>query len=66
MGKTETITWISVEERLPHEYETVLVPSNGHSVSVYRAGNLWLTTCTRRTIDNVTHWAEMPKGPSDE
>ena len=70
----ETITWIPVAECLPDEDETVLVyePTSSEPVWLgYLNGDTgrWYDVDDvddgyRMTSRAVTHWAEMPKGPT--
>ncbi len=52
--------WISIKERLPKEYETVIV-SDGKYIGIgYWTGKVWsIWRCGR----NVTHWQPKPELP---
>lgn len=64
----ETITWVSVNERLPACGINVLVEIDGEvNVARLLLCRLWkgfMCDLLHDTYD-VTHWAEMPKGPSE-
>ena len=67
----ETIQWHDAGSELPHIVLLVLCRSTDHSVCVcYCAGRtddglpIW-RTITGWPILEVTHWAEMPKGPNE-
>ena len=60
--------WISVEERLPKEFESVIIqrPGKGKGKVIVEAGcrdfNGWWKVYGTRT-KNVTHWQPLPKPP---
>lgn len=78
MDKTEIIPiypyrWIPVSERLPEEYEPVLVydPSVGHGQYVMRACMCEGGWKTEFDFDfyknpNITHWMPLPEPPKGE
>ena len=53
--------WISVEDRLPNKYESVLVLSNAGYISIdgLCGENIWL----EHRIIKVTHWMPLPQKP---
>lgn len=55
--------WISVEERLPEEAESVLVRIRLCDATWYevahRINGRWSTTC-------ITHWMHLPEPPKEE
>ena len=53
--------WISVEDRLPNKYESVLVLSNAGYISIDSlcGDNIWL----EHRIIKVTHWMPLPTPP---
>lgn len=65
--------WIPVSERLPAEYDSVLVWNVGDvdggicleacMVNVIPDKPIW-STLTDRVLENVTHWMPMPDGPT--
>lgn len=68
MSITETITWHATSERMPDADATVLIEVPGCNEPVglgwwdgaeWRSGDGWPLYETP-----VTHWAEMPKGPT--
>lgn len=63
---TETINWIDVNEELPDEMLTVLLktPSPGEPVwPGWLENGHWIYADGSQVWYNVTHWAEMPRGP---
>lgn len=60
----ETITWISVDERLPRNARKVWTYGLGLEIEKRQYdGEKW--NPPSRGLP-VTHWAEMPKGPNDD
>jgi hypothetical protein len=62
--------WISVKEDLPKGFMSVLVyiPSEAPLPTVhegYYANGQWFCKGIFDTVDQVTHWAEMPSPPED-
>ena len=63
--------WISVEERLPQPFVSVLVHMPGEIPhQTVREGyisseGIWVAGYFRRESDEVTHWAEMPEPPEE-
>lgn len=68
----ETITWHPVGEKLPDADLTVLIALNGEETVAgfldgeYPGGRpLWRdTTAIELHGHDVTHWADMPRGPA--
>lgn len=55
--------WISVEDRLPGEAETVIVHyRHGIEIGLLSEHNTWWTHDAYQ-IYNVTHWQPLPAGP---
>jgi hypothetical protein len=65
MSTTETITWISVTERLPDSDRNVIQWAPGANPwPGYLSLGAWYHSDGYPYGDNeVTHWAEMPMGP---
>lgn len=62
---TETITWIAAADRLPDDDRNVLQTAPGAMVwPGYCVNGAWYSAdgCAY-AAGEVTHWAEMPKGP---
>ena len=63
--------WISVDERLPEAFVSVLVQMPGEKpFSTVREGyiskdGVWVAGYFKREPDEVTHWAEMPEPPKE-
>ena len=63
--------WISVEERLPEAFVSVLVQMPGEVPHpTVREGfispdGIWCAGHFRREPDEVTHWAKMPEPPKE-
>lgn len=59
---TEVIEWIPVAERLPDDYTQVLIFSD-----ICKTGFGWYVSRDDvwEPVVHVTHWAELPKGPSE-
>ena len=68
--------WISVEERLPEPYQTVLVrrrhinasdcyTTTDHIVPVYGDNKMWAGTARTWKL-GVTHWMPLPEAPEVE
>ena len=64
--------WISVEERLPKQYVSVLVympdeyPRPTVREGYYMPDGIWDAAHYLRNPDEVTHWANMPEPPKEE
>jgi hypothetical protein len=67
-GVAEAIIWYSVERLLPDVMTTVMVASNDDSYPTFPgywdddAGS-WFSIHEQK-LDGVTHWADMPAGPT--
>lgn len=62
---TETITWIATADRLPDDDRNVLQAAPGAMVwPGFCVNGVWYSAdgCAY-AAGEVTHWAEMPKGP---
>lgn len=61
--------WISVEDRLPDELESVLVSRNGNVCNMFLHGGIWKPDGygirVTHAFDDVTHWMPLPEPPSD-
>lgn len=65
------MNWIKVEDELPKGFIDVLVyiPSEAPLPTVhegYYANEQWFAKGMIYGTKEVTHWAEMPKGPEDD
>lgn len=69
----ETITWIPVTERLPDADEMVLIYDPTHYKPVWLGYLIGIGDTGRwydvddnyhMTAQAITHWAEIPKGPT--
>ena len=64
--------WISVDERLPEQFVSVLVymPDEYPCPTVHecylRPDGKWDAAHYTRTPDEVTHWANMPEPPKED
>ena len=61
--------WIPVTERLPEEYENVLVCSGGYVEPGWIGGDRVFYTYDKYEsdiIDDVTHWMPLPEPPKGE
>ena len=62
--------WISVEERLPEDYEDVVIIMRNGASSWYRVAYReyggWSFGGGRRVPDEVTHWMPLPSAPKEE
>ena len=62
--------WISVEERLPEDYEDVVIIMRNGASSWYRVAYReyggWSFGGGRRVTDEVTHWMPIPQAPKEE
>ena len=62
--------WISVEERLPEDYEDVVIIMRDGASSWYRVAYReyggWSFGGGRRVNDEVTHWMPLPELPKEE
>ena len=64
--------WISVKERLPDAFVSVIVQMPGEKPHpTVREGfisndGIWCAGHFRRKPDEVTHWAKMPEPPGEE
>ena len=63
--------WISVEERLPKQYVSVLVympdeyPRPTVREGYFMPDGIWDAAHYLRNPDEVTHWANMPEPPKE-
>lgn len=69
--KQATSDWISVEERLPDEFVSVLicVPREAPLSEVreaYLANGWWASKTAIFQAKDVTHWMPMPEAPKEE
>lgn len=72
MPLTEQITWVPITERLPDAESNVLLGlARGDSCEGFLDGEdsegklVWRDVCAIQLRQEVvTHWADMPKGPS--
>ena len=62
--KTRALRWISVEERLPKEFETVIIwRSDCHQACIgWLIGGHWSVPKGVR----VTHWMSLPSAPEED
>lgn len=64
--------WISVEERLPEQYVSVLVympdeyPRPTVHEGYFMPDGIWDAAHYLRNPDEVTHWANMPEPPKED
>lgn len=62
--------WISVEEKLPEDYEDVVIIMRNGASSWYRVAYReyggWSFGGGRRVNDEVTHWMPLPEPPKEE
>lgn len=60
--------WISVEERVPNQYEDVLAFSNDNELLIcHYDGNGWIVSFDGCYNDgDVTHWMYLPQDPRTE
>ena len=60
-------SWISVEDGLPDELQSVLsfASRDGVSQSIYRAGNFKKSLVVWEHL-NVTHWMPLPEPPKEQ
>ena len=64
--------WISVQERLPKPFVSVLVymPEESPLLTVHegyiKKDGWWYAAHFDRTPDEITHWAEMPEPPKED
>ena len=62
--------WISVEERLPEDYEDVVIIMRNGASSWYRVAYReyggWSFGGGRRVTDEVTHWMPIPPMPKED
>lgn len=69
-GRADAQRWISVEERLPEDYEDVVIIMRNGASSWYRVAYReyggWSFGGGRRAPDEVTHWMPLPEPPKEE
>lgn len=69
MGRSIPPRWISVEERLPEDYEDVVIIMRNGASSWYRVAYReyggWSFGGGRRVTDEVTHWMPLPEPPKE-
>ena len=59
--------WIPVSERLPKEWDRVLVCTSANTANVARlVDKKWRVTWNLEHIDAVTHWMPLPEPPKEE
>ena len=62
--------WISVKEKLPKDYEDVVIIMRDGASSWYRVAYReyggWSFGGGRRVNDEVTHWMPLPEPPKEE
>lgn len=71
VAAANTPRWISVKDRLPEDFEDVVViisnGLNGYWYRVaYRERGSWSQGGGRRISDEVTHWMPLPEPPKEE
>ena len=68
--ETKVPKWISVKERLPEDYEDVVIIMRDGASSWYRVAYReyggWSFGGGRRVNDEVTHWMPIPQPPKEE
>ena len=68
--KTRALRWISVEERLPEDYEDVVIIMREGASSWYRVAYReyggWSFGGGRRVNCEVTHWMPLPEPPEED
>ncbi len=60
--------WISVKERLPEEFENVLVANRrGKHYDIDKAwwSGSGFSRCAKGSYRNVTHWMPLPEPPKE-
>ena len=71
-NRRKTMTnWISVNDKLPEEYEDVLVyVKNGNINRTWYDGHGFRNATSKRTTwyrpESVTHWMPLPESPKEE
>ena len=59
-----TSGWVSVEDRLPKELETVVVHTKkGYTFNARLSNGEWFGECARMQGSDVTHWMPLPERP---
>lgn len=64
--------WISVNDRLPNPYETVIVqmplaaPLPTVSWGFIKSDGKWYCNYSNRADDEVTHWMPLPEPPKED
>lgn len=70
MGRSIPPRWISVKEKLPKDYEDVVIIMRDGASSWYRVAYReyggWSFGGGRRVNDEVTHWMPIPQPPKEE
>ena len=60
----EALKWISVKDRLPENYETVLFFNSNKFYAIGHIDKfLWIDNTTHAEILGVTHWVPLPEPP---
>ena len=58
--------WIDVTERMPGEYDTVLIGRTGvpWPITGFWTGEKWVNRDVREEAIDPTHWMPLPPGPN--
>lgn len=58
--------WIDVTERMPDEYDTVLIGRAGvpWPITGFWTGEKWVNRDVREEALDPTHWMPLPPGPN--